>query len=386
MPFTSEYQLSANYDTEDPERDPGLYIGRTGIAYTTAYTAASGPYPAFNGFAASTPFSSWDLINTNVLNIQGYGLAGALHFPWHDNASETICYYGSISQSQTTGTWEQTFDFTLDDYGWVPVLNGLGNTCCAWVAGVGFRAIFDPNVNPATFEQVIIKNTSTGYTVRSMTMSYFSPTSGNCALTFTYNTTDNSVNPASNNGSYTHDTDPLPTPDSAITSKVQLRVLQASATSSTTVISAATIRGTGTNPYTVDEIKLYRANGPTRTDITPVDSSARPYTVRFQRSIHTPDNNRFRVCVCGCNGTSDTEPTAVFLSSDGGDSWVQVGTIDETGGRYRGCFVSDNGIVWVWGGAGYLGVARWEDLMAGGVFDVRTGNLPSETIKLIIGG
>lgn len=403
----SEYQLSANYDSADIERDPGVYVGRGGIIYTTAYDAATAALPGSNGFGSDDSGASYSILTSP--NMDAYGLAGGLHFPWHDNAGETIAYYGSAQDGIGFGTGD-----------------------------IGFTSVpaATSNVGPNDFDQsltgVIVSPAEVSLTwdvpaktifnsFLQMQWSCLWGHNGNTHTQFKVKATPRPDYASLNYSGTCTPADRQPDLYIVVDNNALGSSTTAQLSSSKTVVGdtieyvfnlgadnyvfgfAMTMRGWGSTGgtcaaftdifniqvYEIDSSSvtggsntLYRAEGTTQTDITPQDEDGFHYTARHQRAIHTPDNNRHRVCVCGTHG--DGTKQCVFLSSDDGDTWTQVTDVDDTGSLYEGCYVTPSGMVWVWGDH-YLGVGEWTALLAGSGFDDRTGDMPNQKIKLIAG-
>ncbi len=91
----------------------------------------------------------------------------------------------------------------------------------------------------------------------------------------------------------------------------------------------------GASTHEPSDDRVYRADGTTRTDITPSVSGNR-YSCRFPRSIDTCAINGNRVVLCGYNDPSGgTNRNAVFASKDRGDTWSLIyGPVSTTGADY----------------------------------------------------
>lgn len=83
--------------------------------------------------------------------------------------------------------------------------------------------------------------------------------------------------------------------------------------------------------------RIYKAQGTTRTDITPFVSGI-PYTCRYPRSLDTCAINRQHVVLTALNDpVGPTNRNAVFVSSNGGTSWTAVhGPVSQTTADYLG--------------------------------------------------
>lgn len=324
--------------------------------------------------------------------VYGYGLAGGLHFPWHDNLDETIAYYGSIEPivgqeiDYNANYWltrSFPFDFSITSVSNDGIVGqiqldrsypGAVGILCDWSGQI---------INGGG--NLLVRAAGTEWQTGTNFVFIAKPTTSDSDSHIFINP----ESAASQFPDYKEEADGPPNL-TTLRSRTSLRVaLEGNFDSGGTITFSGTVRlivqkSLESIPVEGIGAKLYRAVGGMVDDVTPVDSSFRAYTVRRQRGIHTPDNNRFRVCLAGCSGTTDDDPTAVFLSEDGGDSWTQVGTIDEVGGKYQGCYVTESGLVYAFG-KNFIGVSTWDNLMNGGDFDNRTGNMPNDTIKAIMG-
>ena len=91
----------------------------------------------------------------------------------------------------------------------------------------------------------------------------------------------------------------------------------------------------GASTHEPSDDRVYRADGTTRTDITPSVGGNR-YSCRFPRSIDTCAINGSRVVICGYNDPSGgTNRNAVFASKDRGATWAVIyGPVATTGADY----------------------------------------------------
>lgn len=106
--------------------------------------------------------------------------------------------------------------------------------------------------------------------------------------------------------------------------------------------------------------RLYRSNGVTQTDITPVVST-KSYTMeQFGKgALSTNPINRQRVLLCASHNddlAANPSHFATFVSQDAGDTWT---VIDGPGGtrKYMHGSITDNNTIFLWGVDGRVGYA-----------------------------
>lgn len=114
--------------------------------------------------------------------------------------------------------------------------------------------------------------------------------------------------------------------------------------------------------------RLYRSQGGTSTDISPTDSGKKFAPIRPNFGIRSLDTDRLQLVVAGVANSSDNvDPggsgtdavAAIFVSSDGGDTWTRRTTAvaASVNGNWfmQVAFASGNAnIIYAWGNDGYI--------------------------------
>lgn len=122
---------------------------------------------------------------------------------------------------------------------------------------------------------------------------------------------------------------------------------------------------------TLNNLTIWRANGASRSDRTPVVGGVRVIG-RTNHSISTCPIDRTRVLISGNDASVAPTRNAMFISSDEGLSWTQI-TPFETTARLLACSVGGDNpdILYMWGENGRMAFSD----NAGATVDERTGNI-----------
>jgi hypothetical protein len=98
----TEAQITAHRRTTASFAQPPIYmsINTAGVAYSQAYTATSGQPPT-DYYKTTDHGATWSLVSAASLNFDTTNaeLLALLHFPWHNNASESIVYQAHVEIS-----------------------------------------------------------------------------------------------------------------------------------------------------------------------------------------------------------------------------------------------------------------------------------------------
>ena len=133
--------------------------------------------------------------------------------------------------------------------------------------------------------------------------------------------------------------------------------------------------------------RLYRSIGTLQEDVSPVYDLGTGWTRwapgRIQQgyAIHSSANDRLHMAMSGIRNTQNTTHNGVWISRDGGETWINIVEPNTSGAEYTGCFVGDDGESLTLWGESRLDYATTLD----GVLDSRYGDLPAGTIRAVIG-